>query len=89
MYLPENTISVHVFQKYGFPIMLYARNEWEQTQIEYLENNYNNSQYNTLIIARWSKNHKIPFKIFYPHILSIITNRIALRNYIFMKIKGF
>ncbi len=89
MYLPENTISVHVFQKCGFPIFLYARSEWEQTQIKYLENNCQKNMFNTLIIAKWAKTHQVPLKIFYPSVLTIITKPIVLRNYIYMKKKGF
>ena len=89
MYLPENTISVHVFQKFGFPIVLYARNKWEQTQINYLESNYQKNQFNTLVIAKWSQNHHIPYKIFYPNVLSIITKPVVFHNFIYMKIRGF
>ena len=89
MYLPENTISVHVFQRFGFPIILYARSEREQTQIKYLESNYQKSQFNTLVIAKWSLNHQILYKIFYPNIISIITKPVALHNYFYMKIRGF
>jgi hypothetical protein len=89
MYLPENTISVHVFQRFGFPIILYARNEWEQTKIKYLESNYQKNQFNTLVIAKWSQNHHIPYKIFYPSVLSIITKPVVFHNFIYMKIRGF
>lgn len=96
MYLPENTISVHVFQKFGFPIVLYARNKCEQTQINYLESNYQKNKFNTLVIAKWSQDHHIPYtiyhipyKIFYPNVLSIITKPVVLHNFIYMKIRGF
>lgn len=89
MYLPENTISAHVFQRVGFPIVLYARSEWEQIQIKYLESNYKSGHFNTLVIAQWSQNHRIPYKIFYPRIRAIITNPTALKNYIYLKMKGY
>ena len=89
MYLPENTISVHIFHRFGFPIFLYARSEWEQTQINYLESNYLKSKVNTLVIAKWSLNHQIPYKIFYPNIMSIITKPVALHNYFYLKIRGY
>lgn len=89
MYLPESTISVHIFQRFGFPIALYTRNQWEQTQIKYLEGNYHKNRFNTLVIAKWSQNHNIPYKIFYPKFLSIIKKHVVLHNYIYMKLRGF
>ena len=59
--------EVHIFNKnISFPVLVYACNEWEQTQVSYLSQNVAKGGFTTMAISQWCKNHQINYQIIYP-----------------------
>lgn len=64
--LPPNTKSIHMFEEHlSFPVSIYVQDEWERTQVSYLNQNYDNAGFTTLALCRWRENHQINYQIIY------------------------
>ena len=90
--LPENTKSIHMFdEKLSFPVFIYVTNEWERTQVDYLNENYNNARFTTLALCQWCENHKLRYQIIYfenPRKLFLKDFKRFL-CYLYIKYKGY
>ena len=90
--IPSNTKSIHVYdESLSFPVFIYARNEWEEVQISYLNHNFDNAGFTTLALCQWCESHHICYQIiYYEHPCKLIFkdfNRFLC--YLYLKIKGY
>lgn len=59
--------SIHAYiENLAFPVFIYTKNAWEETQLTYLNQNYIHGNYSTLSLAQWCQSHQIYFQILYP-----------------------
>ena len=59
----KDITGVHLYSEgLEFPVAVYERNEWDRTQISYLDT----SKHTTKSLIDWCKSHHIEWEILYP-----------------------
>ena len=86
---PENLKSVHFYiEELSFSIVIYACSEWDEIQINYLNQNYDSAGYTSYTLCKWCQNHNIEYSILYPlSKLSILRNPYKYYKYLQLKIR--
>ena len=60
---PKDVKSMNFFtENMMFPMVLYAKSEWEDEQIKYLKNR----RHNNLSLCLWCSSHDVHFQVLYP-----------------------
>ena len=66
---PNDLKEFHLFQEnLNFPVAMYICNDWEKTQLSYLNPKVHNSE----SLCRWCISHHIQYQILYPIRISTI-----------------
>lgn len=80
---PDNLKEVHIYKEnLNFPVIIFICNEWEKTQLAYLDPKVHNSE----SLCRWCISHQIQYQILYPIKKStIIKNPYKYFKYLEMK----
>ena len=64
---PEDVKAIYVFKKnISFPVFVYSCNDWDNTQISYLNQNIARGNFTTLEICKWCIAHHINYQILFP-----------------------
>lgn len=83
---PENVKSIEVFtHKISFPVLIYPRDEFEQTQVLYLHKIFHEGKSTTLSICKWCQNHHIHYQVLFPCIIYLLTHPSRLLCYLYLK----